>query len=1455
MEGIFMNGLWKKRIPAFLLTLVMIVSLMPAALAEGEEGGDSRQDPAPVCQHQNKDTSTTEATCESDGEETITCRDCHTELSRRTLQRLGHEWGSWGPDPGNSSQHLRTCTRPGCGQTQTGSHSFSQYGNSDPQQHWQICGECGAESTRSNHSLSQNSDTNEHWEECICGYKTGRGQHVDSDGNGACDTCGASVHVHNYSLNWSSDSSGHWHECSCGDKKDQASHGTANASGECPICGYKIHQHSWSAQWTQTNTQHWKECTGTINGVKCGEKTEVGNHVDANGDNTCDTCLAKINHVHVPATTPQKDASGHWYLCTTCGQIATAKAPHTDVSPRDGKCDVCDWQIANTFTVTFNTNGGTSISPQTVVAGGKPTAVSNPSRSGYAFKGWSTSSSAAYTGQTLLSAAQIASTPVNANTTYYAVYTVYRTGATDTVEAASSIGSLLWYRIASKGFTPTTVRFTSLGDSRYGTLYLGTTQSSGYAVSVNNYTPAQVNAMTFRSGSYNGNYILSYTASDSYGNSASGTITIAGTTAANKIEYTVSAGRSKAFSRSDFLDVYRRAVGSGATLYYVSFSAPSDYNDFGAVTSDSKTFTRSNLSDYEFYYSDKRYGQYALDTAAFKADANTRGNVMSLGFTAYGNGGNVTGTVEITIAGSAKGDVTYNVKPGRQQTFDATDFNKAFQKAYGSTRKDITYVVFDAPSSYDSFRGQLQVSRTTFDRKKLNDTSFYYSSSKYGDYSLDRLSFEADSKAKEGDSLSIPFRAYYDTGYNDYENCTLVINIGDGAVGSGDINYDVTPGKTVDFKSKDFNSFFRETYSGATVSYVVFEQPDSSAFSQGTLYHNYNTSSSKSFTRTNVDDFEFYYSPGKNDYGIGNLTFVANNNFTETVTLEFIAYGSGNRSVTGTVSIRSTENVDNGDVNYTVTPGKSVDLQRTAFNNFFRKKYNSTVSYVVFDRPSDTNIFNNGTLYCDYGASSQTSFSRGDLSGTRFYYDKNDMGRNDYYLDELTFVANSNFRDSITLTFTAYGEYDDDYVEGKLVIKADGAAAAVSNYTGSIRYSTTTGVNVQINANDIARYYKSAYPSYTLQYVVLGGVPNAGNLYYNYYNASSYGSASRAQITSANYSGQSFYFSPTSTSQFALSELTYVPSGSGYCASIPFTAYGTSGTSVTGAVLISVSREKVAEVYGVTPKNTAVSFPASQVYSAVLSATSSALSGIQLLSLPPVTAGSLYIGTGTTRADTKTVYTYAAGANQMSQLRFVPATGYTGSVEIPYVALNSNGVALASGSFSLGVVNSRKTLSDVNSSTWCYKYVMELSDQNVISGYSDGSFKPNSTVTYGAALKLIMLAAGYPEQAPTGKNVFSGYLAKAQADGIVTRSNVSLTAPITRLQVAQIAAGALKLNTSNLSSVKPFTDTADVYVQALNAAGIVEGYFSNGTSTYRPSATLTRGQMSAIVWRMNQYRK
>ena len=446
-------------------------------------------------------------------------------------------------------------------------------------------------------------------------------------------------------------------------------------------------------------------------------------------------------------------------------------------------------------------------------------------------------------------------------------------------------------------------------------------------------------------------------------------------------------------------------------------------------------------------------------------------------------------------------------------------------------------------------------------------------------------------------------------------------------------------------------------------------------------------------------------------------------------------------------------------------------------------------------------------------------------------------------------MADRTFSGSITLSFTLYGGKNskcDQSTTGTLAITT-GTSAGTSRYVGNIRYNTTPNTALQINANDIARLFRKYTSGEALQYLALTSVPATGSLYYNYYNTSKYGSA-QMPLTASTAGNVVFSYSPASASEYDLSELTYIPSGSNYCTALTFTGYSSSGTAVSATILISVTASPVSEVYSVTTKGTSVNFPANSVYSAVASATGFGLSSIQLLELPASTAGVLYVGSYA--ADTTSAYSYGSDTDSMSQLRFIPNSGFTGSVSIPYVALSSSGTALGAGVVSIGVVDSVKKFTDISTSTWCYKYVTELASANVISGYSNGTFQEKNTITYGAALKLIMLAAGYGEQAPTVKgSPFSGYLAKAKAAGLVS-GNPKLNGPITRLQIAQIAAKALKLSTAGLPSKKPFTDTNDVYVQALNAAGIIEGYFSNGTSTYKPNNTLTRGQVSAIVWRM-----
>lgn len=927
-----------------------------------------------------------------------------------------------------------------------------------------------------------------------------------------------------------------------------------------------------------------------------------------------------------------------------------------------------------------------------------------------------------------------------------------------------------------------------------------------------------------------------------------------------EVVYRVAPGGSVTFNRSDFNQAYQDLANTSRTLSYIEFDPGDAYTSFAGKISVAghSDYTKNELSREWFYYSTDRRDSYGIDDLVFRASSGARdGDSLEIPFWAcYDRDDEVKCTLRIVIDKNGSQDtVTLNVAPGATARLDKTAFNKVYQYLSGYNNRTITAVSFYAPDSYRNFDGALYVKNTDLRLQDLthDETWFYYSSSVAGrnDYLLEDVTFQADRDARENASLAIPFRAYYSNNREDYEEGTFRIVVTSEA---NTITYEAAPGGSVSFTASDFNRAY-QTMSGTsrTIKYVAFEAGSDYASFAGKLY-----TGNVPLTRSDLtyNKTQFYNgTPNYGTYSIGSLYFRPDATAKDgsSLTIPFRAYYDGSDYEQGTLKLIVGSG---GDIAYTVTPGKTVNFDRTKFDDFFRKTYSSSsLDYVVFDVPGTADLPDAyGTLYTGYGTSYSVSFTRSSLQDVRFYYNANDAGRNDYALNDLTFAAANSFTSGkISLRFTAYGA-NDRSVEGTLVITPV-TASVTSNLTGSVRYAVTTGTNVQISANDLARFYKSAYPAGSLQYVVFSDVPAAGALYYNYYGASRYGASSREQITASN-RNRNFYVSPASQTEYALTELTYVPSGSNYCAAVPFTAYGTNGQSVTGSILISVTNKAVSEVYGPTPKNTAVTFPASSIAAAVAAATGTTPSGIQLLKLPAANVGAVYVGNTTTPANTTTVYGYNTGTEQLGQLRFVPQTGYTGPVEIPYVALNASNVPIASGMFSMGVLNTNKKFGDINAATWCYKYVTELADAAVIDGYADGNFKPDSTITYGAALKLIMLAAGYPEQAPTVPgSTFSGYLAKAQADGLITRSTVALNGPITRLQVAQLAAGALKLDINNLSSVKPFTDTADVYVQALNAAGIVEGYFNNGTSTFRPSNTLTRGQVSAIVWRMQNYRR
>ena len=926
---------------------------------------------------------------------------------------------------------------------------------------------------------------------------------------------------------------------------------------------------------------------------------------------------------------------------------------------------------------------------------------------------------------------------------------------------------------------------------------------------------------------------------------------------------------------SDFQSIYDDYT--GGNLEYVRFNDYDDFDEYGYFAFEDfdgyeyDDIYYDDLDDYLFYYDYDGYDDdIDLDTLQFVTYNNIDSDTLDFGIKLYGDEGSATADIRIEVYGGYgnSGDVelTYYVDPGDDVELDADDFWDLFDE---ESREDFEYLEFYSYDDFDDY-GYFEAEDADGDWVQLYDSTlddgyYYYNwydtSSSY-DYALDRMTFCADKNADE-DTLEFPFTMYGDD--NDEVDGTLYIEIGEGTGTSSkaDFVYQADPDDDVTLDAEDFYDFFYDESDYDELEYIEFtgydDFDDYGYFgADGYDYDDYVRD--YELNESDLDDGGFYYDEDEvwDDYEfeLDTLTFYADRNADEdTLTFDITMHGIKGDKIDATLAIEigegttsSATKVD-GDIIYEVDPDDTVTFDRDDFWEFLDDETGDDLEYVRFT--DATGLDDWGELYSYDYYDDRVYFDEGDLDDGYFYYDSKDLYYDDdCTLDDLTFLSYDDADGEVVyLDFTAYGRDDD--AKGTVAI-AIGDVGGVTDEGGDIRYYTDYSGRVQINANDIARFFEESYPGYTLQYVTLKGAPDYGSLYYNYYGTSEYGTSYSMRITADNCDDMDLYFSPSS-SQYALSELTYVPSGVNYCAQIPFTAYGTGSRSVSGTILISVNLSEVPDVYGPTPKNTAVTFPAASIYTAVSQASGLGLSSIQLLELPAANEGTIYVGSGTSqRADTSTLYGYSSGSQRISQLRFVPATGFTGSVEIPYVACNSSGTPIASGKLCLGVVEEMGDFSDISSSTWCYKYVLELSDADVIDGYSDGTFKPNNQVTYGAALKLIMLAAGYTEQAPVNSNVFSGYLARAQADGLVSGS-VDLDAPITRLAVSQIAAKAMGLSINNLSSVRPFTDTSDPYVQALNAAGIVEGYFDNGTSTFKPYNTLTRGQISAIVWRMEQY--
>lgn len=178
---------------------------------------------------------------------------------------------------------------------------------------------------------------------------------------------------------------------------------------------------------------------------------------------------------------------------------------------------------------------------------------------------------------------------------------------------------------------------------------------------------------------------------------------------------------------------------------------------------------------------------------------------------------------------------------------------------------------------------------------------------------------------------------------------------------------------------------------------------------------------------------------------------------------------------------------------------------------------------------------------------------------------------------------------------------------------------------------------------------------------------------------------------------------------------------------------------------------------------------------------------------------------------------------------------------------------------------------DVSKQHWAFEYISDMVEREILSGYPDGTFKPEDKVSRAEFARIMASAAGL-EVKPTSVSSFadvaitdwySPYIETAKY--FLNGYNISgemVYAPNAKALREDIAVAMVKMkgydvsdaDTSALESVfkdhEGISEYAKKYIAVALERGLISGYEDN---TFRPQNTITRSESAALLWRACQY--
>ncbi len=179
------------------------------------------------------------------------------------------------------------------------------------------------------------------------------------------------------------------------------------------------------------------------------------------------------------------------------------------------------------------------------------------------------------------------------------------------------------------------------------------------------------------------------------------------------------------------------------------------------------------------------------------------------------------------------------------------------------------------------------------------------------------------------------------------------------------------------------------------------------------------------------------------------------------------------------------------------------------------------------------------------------------------------------------------------------------------------------------------------------------------------------------------------------------------------------------------------------------------------------------------------------------------------------------------------------------------------------IVNAQSSAdySDIPNNAWYEDYVQILTtdERQIIQGYPDGTFKPNTKLTRDQFITMVVRAAGFNPGNASGYWA-QNYIDKAIDLGYIEADDFSsYTGQITREEMSMIIVRAVdylegEQTFTKLTEVlqvvndsEDFTYKYNNYIMKTYKLGIITGYTDH---TFKPQGVLTRSEATAVVVRL-----